>query len=119
VAAGVEAEVTRVAQAFWKAIDDYDVKAFAAVCVERVGAEVRPLAVTKEVEASVSDLHQKYGARARTLSVEPTVAASPETVVVDTVIGEREDAIALTLTRVGTGWKVSLISSADPAALPR
>ena len=113
-----DAEVTRAAEAFWKAVDDYDVKAFAAACVERAGSEVRPLAPTKEVEASLTDLHQKYGARARTLTLEPA-AGQGGAVVVDTIFGEREDAVALTLTRAGTAWKVSLISSADPAAVGR
>ena len=116
-----ETTLRRAAEALWKAVDDYDAKAFAALSVapsiERKGDGPSPADVAKAFEGTVKDLHQKYGARSRVLTVEPKGAGNDDSGVVNAVMGDAEDAIALTFTRVAGVWKLSLISSADPAAL--
>lgn len=111
-----ETSLLKAAEDVWKAIDDYDAKSFAALSIERKGDGRSPAEITKGFEGTVTDLHQKYGARRRVLSVEPKGAGADDTGMVDAVIGDAEEAIALTFTRVGGVWKLSLISTADPAA---
>ena len=68
--------VARAAEALWKTIDEYDAKAFAALAVEPKDKTFRALE-TKDVEAFVKELHQKYGARTHRLypGPAPTIAS--------------------------------------------
>lgn len=116
VESDVERAVRQAAQATWLAIDRYDAKAFAAISVDRKRTPpASPEA--KDVEDLVMELHQKYGARPYRLFPEPLASVNAETGVVDVLIGEREDAVALTFTRVAGAWKLSSISNADPQAI--
>ena len=107
-----EAGVRKAADALLAAIDAYDTKAFAALCVEKAKDGRLVPSDPKALAATLSDLHQKYGALARTvrvLSVPPDSADA----IVGVAFGDESDAIELTLTRVDGAWKLSTISSAS------
>ncbi len=104
------------AESLLAAIDAYDPKRFASLAVEPKDKTFRPLEA-KEVDATVSDLHQKYGARPRKVVLDPSSAYALGVASATVVFGEREDAISLTFTKVDGVWKLSSIGSADPEAV--
>jgi hypothetical protein len=98
------------ARALWRAVDDYDAKAFAALCVEsKDGKDAAP--APSAVEPTLKDLHDKYGARSRALA---TVARADGTIDVTASMGEGEDGIELTFRRVEGGWRLATIHTATP-----
>ncbi len=112
----VSIAVARAAEAVWKTIDDYDAKAFAALSVEPADKTFRALEA-KDVESFVKELHQKYGARAHRLfpGVAPTTSSESSTVYM--MVGDLEDAVALTFVRISGAWKLSSIANADPTSI--
>lgn len=100
-------------RALLAAVDTADVAGFAARSADRKDADARP-ARADDVRATVDDLHQRYGLRARTVG--PVTVASPTEVDVEVALDGGAAVVVLTLRRAADGaWRlVGLSESAAP-----
>jgi hypothetical protein len=94
-------------------VDTADVARFAALSADRKDADTKP-ARPDDVRATVDDLHQRYGLRARTVG--PAAVVSPTEVDVEVALDGGAAVVVLTLRRAADGaWRlVGLSESAAP-----
>jgi hypothetical protein len=112
-----DAPSARIAvESLWKAIDNYDTKAFAAACANfKDGAliDVEP----KAVEEMLADFHQKYGLRPRRV-LAPTAIAGSDEIEVPVLIGDREVLLLCGMRKDAKGaWRLARVSDGNPASV--